>query len=67
MSAGYLIWTKGPRGPEPSRCAELPVYVGSTWRKDYMLAKHALSAEDFALSLDQLVRIYPAPAAPTDV
>lgn len=56
-----FVWVRSPRGPAPQKWAEM-------LRKDHsadgsrVLAHHNLTAEEEALSLDQLAAKYPAPA-----
>lgn len=65
MSAGYFTWVRGMRGPEPKKWDELPRLGCEYWRPgkpdSRILRQHALSAEEWKLSLDELVAKYPAP------
>lgn len=55
MSAGALVYVWGTRGPEPQRWPrDAPTFAKT-------LARHELSAEEFALGLDLLAKLYPPP------
>lgn len=57
MSAGALVYVWGTRGPEPQRWPrDAPANAGVK-----PLARHELSAEEFALGLDLLAKLYPPP------
>ena len=60
-----FVWVQGLKGPEPQKAAEPLASVGSDYWSEKggrILATHALSAADSALSLDALAVKYPAPS-----
>jgi hypothetical protein len=62
MPAGYLIWTRGLKGPEASKWSDIPPSVSDYWKHN-ALQKIALDADEFELTIEQLAAKYPAPAA----
>lgn len=57
----YFVWVRGLRGPAPQKWAELDFGVGD-WKKRYVIAHYALTQDDAKRTLDELARLYPAPA-----
>lgn len=55
----YLIYTRGLRGPSAAKVPELP--TDGSGRALAVLAKHALTAEQYALPIRVLEQFYPAP------
>jgi hypothetical protein len=56
---GWLLWIRGPKGPEPQKCVDLPCDM--TGRPRDVLAKHALTAELYREPLRLLATAFPAP------
>lgn len=59
--SGYLVYVQGMKGPCPTKWIASP----EDWRgkPPPILAEHPLSADEYQLSLDELVKRYPAPEA----
>lgn len=58
--AGYLIWSRGPKGPTAAKAQNLP--DKDEYWKSLIIQSVPLDSEHFTLSLDELAQIYPAPA-----
>lgn len=58
---GFLVLVPGGRGPAPQKCTERPSTVATDYWKHRLLAIVPLTAEEYALPLDELAAKYPPP------
>lgn len=54
----FFVWVRGPRGPEPQKWSQLDFGLHN-WKRRLVLAWQPLSHEQYRLSIDDLVRLYP--------
>ncbi|WP_036049053.1 hypothetical protein [Bradyrhizobium sp. Tv2a-2] len=59
MTKWYFVWIDGPRGPEPQKWSSDALW-GQLGRQD-VLVRFPLTDHEARLSLDQLIKRYPAP------
>jgi hypothetical protein len=60
----YVIWRYGLRGPTFCMITDLPLIANDN--KTKMAEPIKLKPEEECLSLDELMKLYPAPAAPKE-
>lgn len=61
-TAGFLVWTRGHKSPEPQRWADRPRSTASDYWSDKagrVLHTQELSEEEYKLPVDTLARLYP--------
>ena len=55
----YLVYTRGPRGPFPEIWRNGLDYGLNNWKQPYVIASRDITAEEAALSIDELAKKYP--------
>jgi hypothetical protein len=63
----HFVWTRGVGNkPSPSKWPDAPVrHCGRELRrKEDVFAAHKLKPDEFAMSLNELIELYPPPAVP---
>jgi hypothetical protein len=59
LLVGWLPWVRGTKGPEPQKWVDLPRDMAGRPRD--VLAKHALTAEQYREPLRVLATMFPVP------
>jgi hypothetical protein len=62
--AGYVVWIRGPRGPELQKWRELPPELSGYWPKRVIGSPIPVARGVYAKSIGELMDLFPAPVMP---
>ncbi len=59
--AGYVVWVRGPRGPELQKWREPPPDLSGYWDKRVIGSPIPVGRDIYAKPINELLRLFPAP------
>jgi len=58
---GYIVWVRGPRGPELQKWREPPPDLSGYWAKRVIGSPIPVGRDMYSRSISELMRLFPAP------